>query len=298
VLIAIPAFDEERFIGSVVAHCRLLGYPVLVIDDGSTDATAEIATMAGAIVERHGSNQGKSAALNTAFRVANQQGVEALVVLDGDGQHNCDEIPRLLAPILSDQADIVIGSRFLNGSTGHVPAVRRLGQRAITGIANLASGLSVTDSQSGFRAFSARAIASLGLHSQGFGAEVEMQFQARTHGLRVIEAPISAFYDDAPKRNVISHGLQVMNRLLALVEQNRPLLFFGLPGLFLLLVGLGFGVLVTHIYEARHELAIGYGLITVLTAIAGLLCLLTSLMLHAIRLSFMEIERRLRNPRG
>jgi glycosyltransferase involved in cell wall biosynthesis len=280
-----------------VLRCCALGFPVLVIDDGSTDETGLVAAMAGAAVERHDLNEGKAAALNSAFRGAKQRGARALVVLDGDGQHDCTEIPRLLQPILDDQADIVIGSRFLAGSSGSTPPLRRLGQRLITTAANAASRTKVTDSQSGFRAFSAAAVDTLLLHSGGFGAEVEMQFQARRHGLRVVEAPIRAVYAEPPKRNVVRHGLQVLNRLLALVEQHRPLLFFGVPGALLIVVGLTFGVFVTNIYQRSHELAVGYALITLLCAIAGLLSLFTSLVLHSTHRAFIELERRLSPPR-
>jgi len=295
VLVAIPAFNEERFIGSVVLQCRALGFPVLVIDDGSTDATGEIAAMAGASVRQLEVNEGKAAALNIAFHSAQEQGAQALVVIDGDGQHDCAEIPRLLALIRDEQADIVIGSRFLAESGGSIPPVRRWGQRFITSVINLSSRTRVTDSQSGFRAFSARAVAAMLLHSTGFGAEVEMQFQARRHGLRVAEAPIRAMYEDRAKRNVFGHGFHVLNRLLALVEQHRPLLFFGMPGLLLVIAGVVFGALVTNTYQRTHELAIGYGLVTVLCALAGLLSLFASLILHSMHRAFLQIERRLRS---
>jgi hypothetical protein len=126
-----------------------------------------------------------------------------LIVLDGDGQHEVGAVPRVVRPILEGQADIVIGSRFLNTSDGKTPAVRRAGQKWITAITNASSGVPVTDSQSGFRAFSQEAIEGLLLHSEGFGAEVEMQFRARELGLRVTEVPIRAIYTDPPKRNVV-----------------------------------------------------------------------------------------------
>lgn len=293
VLVAVPAFNEERFIGSVVLETRLAGLPVLVVDDGSSDRTAEIARAAGAVVERHRTNGGKAAALTTAFQYARRAGANVLVVLDGDGQHDPREIERLIQPILAGSADISIGSRFLPESEGRIPLLRRLGQRLMTMAANLGSGTAVTDSQSGFRAFSRRAIEALHFGARGFSVEVEMQFRAREHGLRVVEVPITAIYRDPPRRNVLRHGTMVLNGMLQLVERHRPLLFFGGPGLVSLAGGLGLGVLVVDIFQRSRELAVGYALITVLLTLIGLLAIFTGLLLHSMRSSFLDLEQRL-----
>jgi glycosyltransferase involved in cell wall biosynthesis len=293
VLVAIPAYNEERFIGSLILQVRWLGYPVLVIDDGSSDGTAKVAAHAGASVARHEKNLGKAEALNTAFRIARGEGVTALVVLDGDSQHNPAEIEQVLAPVLRGDADVVIGSRYLDASAAHIPRVRSFGQRSMTLATNVSSGTAVTDSQSGFRAFSQRAIDAFRFRSHGFGVEGEMQFQARDYSLQVLEVPITAHYEEPPKRNVVSHGLQVLNSVLRLVERHRPLLFFGAPGVLLIMAGLGFGALVTLTYQTSRVLAVGYGLITVLALLAGLLAIFTGMTLHAIRGTFLDLEHRM-----
>ncbi|EHR79127.1 glycosyl transferase [Thermococcus litoralis DSM 5473] len=112
-LIIIPAYNEELTIGSVVALAKKYG-DVLVVDDGSKDRTSEIAQKAGAIVIRHEVNKGKGAALKTGFGYALANGYDVIVTIDADGQHNPDEIPLLLKPILEGEADLVIGSRYLN----------------------------------------------------------------------------------------------------------------------------------------------------------------------------------------
>ncbi len=152
-LIIIPAYNEELTIGSVVALARKYG-DVLVVDDGSSDRTSEIAQNAGAIVVKHETNMGKGAALRTGFDYALANGYDAAVCLDADGQHNPGEIPKLLEPILKDEADMVIGSRFLDGAKKSIPLYRRLGLWILntTTNASLNGNLKVTDSQSGFRA--------------------------------------------------------------------------------------------------------------------------------------------------
>src|SRR3954451_7486812 len=200
----IPAYNERRFIGSMVLAVRQFVDLVVVVDDGSSDNTAEIAQRAGATVVRHTLNQGKATAVNTGFSFIRQMCPRAIVMIDGDGQHCPNDIPTVLAPILDGCADVVIGSRFLQVKSA-IPAYRQVGQHGLTLMTNLASGVSVSDSQSGFRAFSTRALEQLSFSQGGFSIESEMQFQAREHGLRVVEVPIEVIYAEPAKRNPIKH---------------------------------------------------------------------------------------------
>ncbi|MGD8626589.1 MAG: glycosyltransferase family 2 protein, partial [Anaerolineae bacterium] len=252
----IPAYNEARFIGSVVLKARKHVDHVIVVDDGSRDATVEIARAAGAEVIRHGQNRGKGVALNSGLRRALIHNADVMIVLDGDGQHFPEEMPVVLAPVLSGQADIVVGSRYL-GDSRAVPRHRVLGHWAFTSLTNIISGVRVTDSQSGFRAFSRRAVEAMRFASSGFSVESEMQFLARERDLHLVEVPITADYMEKPKRPVAAHGLMVLNGLLRMVGQYRPLLFFGLPGLILLLAGLAWGWWVVDIYRQFEQLAVG-----------------------------------------
>src|SRR5690349_3793468 len=129
--VIIPSYNEARFIGSMVIQARHYASVVIVVDDGSRDGTAEIAETAGALVIRHEVNSGKGVALKTGFHHARQQpGINVIVTIDGDGQHNCAEIPQLTAPILEGRADLVVGSRFL-GKRSDIPRWRVFGQHAL-----------------------------------------------------------------------------------------------------------------------------------------------------------------------
>ncbi|MBN1261361.1 MAG: glycosyltransferase family 2 protein [Anaerolineae bacterium] len=282
VVTIIPAYNEERFIGSIVLAARQYTPTVIVVDDGSADQTAAIAEAAGALVVRHEHNRGKGVALNTGFRKARELCATAVVTIDGDGQHMASELPAVLAPVLKGAADIVVGSRYLEPHSS-VPRHRIWGHRAFNLLTNIASGVSSTDSQSGFRAFSAKAVEAITFSSKGFSVESEMQFLAQDFGLKFAEVPITIKYQDKPKRSVITHGLLVLNGLLQLMGQHRPLLFFGLPGFIVLLAGIGWGFWVVDIYSKTQKLAMGYALVSVLLTTLGSLTLFSGIMLHSIR---------------
>jgi glycosyltransferase involved in cell wall biosynthesis len=278
----IPAYDEERFIGTVVLKVRKFVDAVIVVDDGSTDGTAEVAEAAGAIVIRQEQNLGKGAALNTGFAEARKLSPQVAVVMDGDGQHRAGDIPTVVQPVLEGQADMVVGSRF-RGQKSPMSFLRLLGMHGLTLASNVGSGLSVSDSQSGFRAFSRQAIEGISFRTQGFSVEAEMQFVAKQLGLKVVEVPISVGYEGAPKRSMVAQGLEVLNGILNLMGQHRPLLFFGVPGLAALLLGLWWGYHVVEIYRRAQQLAVGSALIAVLLCIVGTVSLSTGIILHSLR---------------
>lgn len=290
VVALIPAYNEERCIGSVILRAREYVDVVIVVDDGSHDATVRIATAAGAQVIRHHTNRGKGQALTTGFRAARKMSPDVLVILDSDGQHSPDEIPLLIDAMREREADMVVGSRFHDPEQlAKIPHGRRVGLRAITTVTNVLSGVGVTDSQSGFRAFSARALNVLTFRGAGFSVESEMQFLAREHGLHVVEVAISADYDDPAKRNPVGQGFDVLDGVIRLVGQTRPLLFMGAPGLMVLMVGILIGLDVVSIYSVTHQLAIGYALISVLCSVLGAMSLFSGIMLHSVRALLMAL---------
>lgn len=290
VVVVIPAYNEARFIGSVVLKASKLADTVVVVDDGSTDGTADVAEAAGAVVVKHVRNRGKGMALNTAFRKARELRPDVVVTIDADGQHLPEEMDQVVAPVLAGQADIVVGSRYLQ-ETSEVPRHRILGHQIFNFISSGVSGIPITDSQSGFRAFSPRALSAISFNSNGFSVESEMQLLAREHGLRMQEVSITIQYLDKPKRPVLAHGLAVLSGILRLTGQYRPLLFFGVPGFVLLIAGLVGGVWVVEIYRIYQTLAVGYALLSGLLLTIAALSLFTGIILHSVRGLLLDLVR-------
>ncbi|AEB11482.1 glycosyl transferase family 2 [Marinithermus hydrothermalis DSM 14884] len=294
VVAVIPAYNEERFIASVVIKTRGYASHVIVVDDGSTDRTAELAEVSGARVVRLEKNQGKAAALNAGFKAALQLKPDAVVCLDGDAQHEPAEIPELVRPILAQEADVVVGSRFLE-KRSPIPGWRQLGQHTLTAVTNLTSGVKISDSQSGYRAFSPKAVRTLRFRSSGLSVESEMQFLFSQAGLKVKEVPISVSYADGSKRNPVVQGLQILDAILSLVARRRPLLFFSLPGLFLGVIGVLLGIRVALHMQATGELLMGTAILTTLALTGGLLLGVAGVMLHSIQHMIRRIQEEIRD---
>jgi glycosyltransferase involved in cell wall biosynthesis len=240
----IPAYNEELAIGSLVLKTKEHVTDVFVIDDGSTDRTADIAAKAGARVIRLSENSGKAFALMTGFKAVTGNGYKAVVMLDGDGQHDPEEIERLVEPVLTGEADLVIGSRFLDAHN-HMPRYRQVGQKVLNGFTSMGAEVKITDSQSGFRALSRRSLASMDFDSAGYNIESDMIMAFAQKGLKIEEVPISVSYDvpNQHKKNSVSHGVGVLNEVIGFVGMRRPLLFFAVPGAILFGTGLFLGMM-------------------------------------------------------
>ncbi|AEC51932.1 Glycosyl transferase [Pyrococcus sp. NA2] len=269
-LIIIPAYNEELTIGSVVALAKRYG-DVLVVDDGSKDRTSEIAREVGALVIRHNTNKGKGEALKTGFKYALNNGYDVVVCLDADGQHNPEEIPLLLKQILEDKADLVIGSRYLNNAHKNIPLYRRIGLWVLNTITVLASGVKITDSQSGFRALNRKALEeSLELSANGYHIESEMIAQLSEKGLRITEVPINVRYDvpNRHKKNPLSHGVGVLAKIVGLIGYRRPLLLFGVLSLLSFIIAGILGYLAFKPYYEGGKVyltqAVGAGIFTLI----------------------------------
>ena len=277
----IPAYNEEKTIGSVVLGAQQHVSRVIVVDDGSTDQTAEIAKLAGAEVLVHPTNQGKGAALKTGFQAVEDSNI--IVTLDSDGQHDTSQIPRLLEPIQNDEADVVNGSRYLEGKDDDTPAYRRVGQNVLDAATNLSGDLKITDSQSGFRAFAGHTIPVFGFHSTGYTIESEMLIDAAKAGLRIKEIQIEAIYgeDSHHKANPVKHGVGVLVRIIRDMEYNRPLYYFGAPGAIMVLVGLILSIIFFSEYVTERSSSLLPTALAALLTIFGSFMAFTGLILHS-----------------
>lgn len=190
IIALIPAYNESRHIGQVVSQARKY-LPVLVVDDGSADDTAEIATQAGAEVLRQTPNQGKGAALMNGFKLAVQRGYEAVMMLDADGQHDPNEIPSFLTVYSASHPDLIIGQRDFRS----MPRLRRITNTFGTWAFSWAIGQPIPDNQSGYRLLSHRMMeATLSSRETNFEFEVEMIVVCVQRGYQLAWVPIRTIY--------------------------------------------------------------------------------------------------------
>ncbi|KKG17789.1 dolichyl-phosphate mannose synthase [Methanosarcina sp. 2.H.T.1A.6] len=282
ITVVLPAFNEEVSIGSIVLLTRHYADTVIVVDDGSSDRTAEIARKAGAHVVVHEVNKGKGAALKTGFTAAAALGADIIVTMDSDGQHNPSEIPLLVAPIIDGYAEMVNGSRYLNHHDKNTPIYRRIGQTVLDTATNMNSGLKITDSQSGFRAFAGSTKDVFRFNAKGMAIESEMLADAGRSGLRIKEVEIGVRYDvDGSTISPIKHGLSVLVMVLKDIEFNRPLYYLTAPGLALGVGGLYMGANFLQAFVAGKGLNFGPTMLMILFIIVGTFMALTGILLHS-----------------
>ncbi len=283
VMVCIPAYNEEVAIGSIVLRSRRYADRVVVIDDCSTDGTVEIASLAGAEVVSHQTHMGYGGGVRSAFQVAKQDGADVLILLDGDGQHDPAEIPFLLEALEQDRADVVIGSRFKGTESRGIPFYRKCGIRLITAVTNAGMSAKVSDAQSGFRAFSKKAIEFLDVTECDMGASTEILLESDSLGLKIKEVPVSVRYDlDGSSKHPLVHGLEIVGQLLRYAETEHPITVFGIPGTVLFLIGFIQGLQVVVEYTAGGPASLGLALVSLVLMFLGALSVFTALILHAL----------------
>ncbi|MCX9083524.1 MAG: glycosyltransferase family 2 protein [Candidatus Methanoperedens sp.] len=280
---AMPAYNEEDHIAKTIIGCRKYVDKVVVVDDGSSDATSEIAEALGAIVIKHPVNKGYGAALQTIFNTAREMDVDKMVIIDSDGQHDPGDILKLFEP-LNNGADIVIGSRFVNGNGKNVPAYRKMGMKVLDKATNIAGGINVTDTQSGFRAYRRKAIENIRIKDNGMSAGSEILMQMKEHDLTFKEIEIHCNYnvEKPSKQNPISHGLKVLAYILGEIEMRKPLYYITLPGLILMFAGLVMGFNTLEMWRSGGNLPFGPTLFTMAASILGTFSVFSGLILHSV----------------
>ena len=281
---AIPAYNEALTIGEVVEKANKHIDQVIVVDDGSKDDTSLAARMAGATVIRHRKNRGYGEAIKSAFYSARKYDADALVILDADGQHEPDEIPRLLTALEEGNYDIVIGSRHLEKTNGkEIPAYRKIGLKILDAFTKAAANGSY-DSQSGYRAYSRRALHILEPEESGMSVGSEILIQAQNIGLIIGQVPITVKYNTRkPPRSPMKHGATVMISLIKLIAEKHPLIFFGVTGIVFMGAGIYTGASVMRTYDETSQLAIGRALVTAILAISGIFLAVSAMTLYAIQ---------------
>ncbi len=288
VVIGIPAFNEERCIAKVVLDAQKFAHIVLVCDDGSSDLTARIAERLGADVVKHDKNMGYGSALQSLFKRARELGADILVTIDADGQHNANEIPRLIKPLEEHAADVVLGSRFIDDEgTADMPLYRKVGIKVITKLVNGSTKTGVSDAQSGFRAYNKHALDCVLMSETGMSASIEVLRAINSNGLKTLEVPITCKYADSlgektSTENPIKHGVSLVMSIVRLIVEERPLVALGIPSIICLFTGLFFGVWMLQIYTITHTIVTNIALASLAFIIIGFFMLSTSITLYSI----------------
>ena len=282
ITIGIPAYNEEKNIAKIIIKLKKITDSIIVCDDGSSDMTSEIAKNLGVIVISHKKNMGYGAAIRTIFEKSAEIGSDILVTFDADGQHRVEDVSRVLRPLENSEADIVIGSRFL-GKQSNVPNYRKLGIKVITQVTNSSIKTKLTDSQSGFRAYSKQVLSKISLSEIGMGISTEILIKASSGGLRITEVPITILYSgDTSTHNPVSHGTSVLFSTIKFTSIEHPLKFYGIPSVIFLTFGVIFTSLAVQYYVDVGRLNTDLTLIGAGTILVGIILLISAILLYSL----------------
>ena len=249
VTIGIPAFNEEKNIAKMIVKLKKIYDEIIVCNDGSTDLTGEIAENLGAIVINHKQNLGYGAGINSIIKKSKEIDTDILVTFDADGQHKVEDVKKVIEPIKNGDADLVIGSRFLSKTKEKIPEYRKIGINIITKVTNAGLKKKITDSQSGFRAYSKDLISKLDISDMGMGISTEILIKTNSLGFRIAEIPITILYEGKTStQNPISHGTSVLFSTIKYTSIEHPLKFYGIPSLIFFVIGLSFTFLSIDYY--------------------------------------------------
>ena len=282
IVVGIPAYNEEKNIARIITKVIQRGYSVIVCNDGSTDLTGIIAEKMGAVVINHEKNLGYGAGIRSIFLKTKELNCDALVTFDADGQHKIEDIPKVLEPVLKNEADIVIGSRFLSNDNS-VPNYRKFGIKTITKLTNVSTDEKITDSQSGFRAYNKKVLNDIVPSDYGMGVSTEILIKASNKKFRIIEVPITILYEgDTSTHHPVSHGLGVIFSTMKFISIEHPLKFYGIPGLIFLAIGLFFIVWTIQEFTHSRQIITNISLIGIGSTILGTMMMMTSIILYSL----------------
>jgi glycosyltransferase involved in cell wall biosynthesis len=283
----IPAFNESQSIGGLIEKASKYVTSIIVVDDGSHDKTAEIASSLNAKVIRLGRNMGKGIALKYGIKECMKYDPDFIIMLDGDGQHDPEDIPKVLAPLAEGNADIVIGSRYGVNSLTDIPVIRGIGLSIIELVNRSLTRTSVRDTQSGFRAYSKNTFGIMSKYiSRGYGAETELLSVAELQGYRVKEVPVTIRYrglQNTSKENQFLHGASILSTIFRITVERRPLLSFGLPGTVLIAAAIISMLELLYYFNGTRYFSLPLALLTLGFMLLGSLLILGSLVFYVLK---------------
>ncbi len=283
ITIGIPAYNEEKNIASIIVKLKKIAQKIIVCNDGSTDLTGEIAQKLGAVVINHPKNLGYGSGIRSIFQKAKEIDSDILVTFDADGQHQVEDIKKVIEPILKNEVDMVIGSRFLENKNVSTPEYRKIGIKLITKVTNSTLKEKITDSQSGFRAYNKDVITKLDPGDVGMGISTEILIKASSHGFKIAEVPINILYEgNTSTHNPVSHGTSVLLSTIKYISIEHPLKFYGIPSLIFFVIGLTFTFLSVQYYAEIGRLNTNLTLIGAGTILIGVILVITTILLYSL----------------
>ena len=283
VTIGIPAFNEEKNIAKIIVKLKKIYDEIIVCNDGSTDLTGEIAENLGVIVINHKQNLGYGAGINSIIKKSKEIDTDILVTFDADGQHKVEDVIKVIEPIKNGDADLVIGSRFLSKTKEKIPEYRKIGINIITKVTNAGLKKKITDSQSGFRAYSKDLISKLDISDMGMGISTEILIKTNSLGFRITEIPITILYEGKTStQNPISHGTSVLFSTIKYTSIEHPLKFYGIPSLIFFVIGLSFTFLSIDYYMEVGRINPNVTIVAAGTTAIAVILLVASVLLYSL----------------
>ena len=283
IIVGIPAFNEEKNIATIITKLADITDTIIVCNDGSSDLTSDIAEKMGAFVINHEKNLGYGAAIRSIFLKAKEMNGDILVTFDADGQHRVEDIENVIKPIIDQEVDLVIGSRFLDESEKEVPQYRKVGIRVITKITNATIKKQLTDSQSGFRAYSKKVVNELNPSESGMGISTEILIKASAKNFRISEVPIKILYsNDTSTHNPITHGSSVILSTIKFTSIEHPLKFYGIPSIIFFIIGMSFTYFAAQYYTEIGRLNTNLTIVAAGTVLIAVVLLITSILLYSL----------------
>lgn len=282
ITIGIPAFNEEKNIGKVIVTLKKITNDIIVCDDGSNDLTKEIAEGLGVKVISHTKNMGYGEAIKSIFNEAKKKEADILVTFDADGQHRPEDIMSLTKPIIDQEAEVVIGSRFLKNET-NMPKYRKIGVKVLTKVTNMSIKENLTDSQSGLRAYQKKVLQNISLTDSGMGISTEILIKSHQKEFRIVEVPIQILYGkDTSTHNPVSHGTSVLLSTIKYTSIQHPLKFYGIPAIIFLLVGMSFMIWTFQIYAEETRVVTNIVLVGIGTLLLGAVLMISAILLYSL----------------